>query len=95
MLCGNPEEVCEQVVRYQDVGCDQVVFGTPDEGYAHEQVLEMIEIFGTHVIPEFDKDPVHSTTKYRRNAVPRFPTFNGDVDPIVDQASPPPFPVSV
>ncbi len=25
MLCGNPEEVCEQVARYQEVGCDQVI----------------------------------------------------------------------
>ena len=54
MLCGTPEEVCEQLVRYQDVGCDQVVFGLPIEGMAHEQVLEMLEIFGQRVIPEFD-----------------------------------------
>ncbi len=93
MLCGNPEEVCEQVVAYQDVGCDQLVFGTPDEGYTHEQVLEMIEVFGTHVIPEFDKDPVHSTTRFRESAVPRFPTFNNEVDPIVNKAEPPPYPV--
>ena len=51
MLCGNPEEVCEQVVAYQDVGCDQVCFGTPDEGYTHDQTLEMIEVFGKYVIP--------------------------------------------
>ena len=29
MLCGTPDEVCEQVERYQSVGCDQVVFGCP------------------------------------------------------------------
>ncbi len=93
MLCGNPEEVCEQVKAYEDVGCDQVVFGTPDEGYTHDQVLEMIEVFGQHVIPEFDKDPVHSTTRYREAAQPTFPEFAGDVDPIVDQAVPPEFPI--
>lgn len=95
MLCGNPEEVCEQVVAYQDVGCDQLVFGTPDEGYTHEQTLEMIEMFGTHVIPEFDKDPVHSTTRYRESAEPKFPMFNNEVDPVVEMAEPPPFPISV
>ena len=31
MLCGNPEEVCEQLQAYQDVGCTQVVLGTLDE----------------------------------------------------------------
>jgi len=95
MLCGNPEEVCEQLVAYQDVGCDQVCFGTPDEGYTHEQTLEMIEVFGKYVIPEFDKDPVHSTTRYRQNAKPQFPVFNGDVDPVVDAAVPPAFPIAV
>ena len=77
------------------MGCDQLVFGTPDEGYTHDQVLEMIEVFGTHVIPEFDKDPVHSTTRFRENAVSRFPTFNRDVDPIVNKAEPPPYPVTL
>ena len=75
MLCGTPEEVCEQLVRYQDVGCDQVVFGLAIEGMAHEQVLEMLEIFGQRVIPEFDKDPIHSTDRYRAEAQRKFPDF--------------------
>ena len=95
MLCGNPEEVCGQVQAYQDVGCDQVCFGTPDEGYTHDQTIEMIEMFGDHVIPEFDKDPVHSTTRYRENAVRQFPTFNNGVDPVVKVAQPPEFTISI
>jgi alkanesulfonate monooxygenase SsuD/methylene tetrahydromethanopterin reductase-like flavin-dependent oxidoreductase (luciferase family) len=75
MLCGTPDEVCEQVVRYQDVGCDQVVFGLPGEGMEHDEILEMLELFGDRVIPEFDKDPVHSTTRYREQATRRFPDF--------------------
>jgi alkanesulfonate monooxygenase SsuD/methylene tetrahydromethanopterin reductase-like flavin-dependent oxidoreductase (luciferase family) len=79
MLCGTPEEVCEQVVRYQDVGCDQVVFGLPGEGIEHDEILEMLEVFGDQVIPEFDKDPVHSTTRYRELAQPSFPEFGHPV----------------
>ena len=79
MLCGTPEEVCEQVVRYQEVGCDQVVFGMPGEGIEHDEILEMIELFGDVVIPEFDKDPVHSTTRYREAAVRKFPEFANPV----------------
>jgi alkanesulfonate monooxygenase SsuD/methylene tetrahydromethanopterin reductase-like flavin-dependent oxidoreductase (luciferase family) len=75
LLCGTPEEVCEQVVRYQEVGCDQVVFGLPGEGIEHEEILEMLELFGDQVIPEFDPDPVHSTTRYREAAVRAFPEF--------------------
>ncbi|GCD94363.1 MULTISPECIES: LLM class flavin-dependent oxidoreductase [Embleya] len=76
MLVGTPDEVCEQVKAYQEVGCDQLVFGIND-GMTHEENLEMIELFGNQVIPEFDKDPEHSTTKYRRNAVPKFGRFQG------------------
>jgi hypothetical protein len=81
MLCGTPDEVCEQVVRYQDVGCDQVVFGLPGEGLEHDEILEMIEVFGDKVIPEFDKDPVHSTTRYREAAVRTFPEFSHPIPP--------------
>ena len=76
LLCGTPDEVCEQVVRYQQVGCDQLVFGLPGEGMAHDEILEMLELFGDKVIPEYDKDPVHSTTRYREHARPRFAPFN-------------------
>lgn len=82
MLCGTPEEVCEQVVRYQQVGCDQVVFGLPGEGMAHEEIFEMLELFGDKVIPEFDADPVHSTTRYRQQAKPSFEVFNHPVPEI-------------
>jgi alkanesulfonate monooxygenase SsuD/methylene tetrahydromethanopterin reductase-like flavin-dependent oxidoreductase (luciferase family) len=82
LLCGTPEEVSEQVVRYQDVGCDQVVFGLPGEGMEHDEILEMLELFGDVVIPEFDRDPVHSTTRYREAAEPKFPMFNHPVPDI-------------
>lgn len=83
MLCGTPDEVAEQLSNYQDVGCDQVVFGLPGEGMHHEEILEMLELFGGQVIPEFDKDPVHSTTHYREQAEPKFATFAG-LEPDID-----------
>jgi len=66
-------------VRYQDVGCDQVVFGVPGEGLHHDEIIEMLEVFGEQVIPEFDRDPVHSTTRYRATAQRRFPEFSHPV----------------
>ena len=33
-----------------------------------DEAAECLELFGKHVIPEFDKDPVHSTTRYRATA---------------------------
>jgi hypothetical protein len=35
----------------------------------------MIELFGTKVIPEFDTDPVHRTTKMRATAQRKHPEF--------------------
>ncbi len=67
MLVGNPDEVCEQLRAYEDTGVDQVVFGFPND-LSHEESLECIEVFGKSVIPEYDKDPVHSTTRYRQLA---------------------------
>ncbi|MEI2699013.1 MAG: LLM class flavin-dependent oxidoreductase [Microthrixaceae bacterium] len=75
LLCGNPDEVNEQIAKYQDVGCDQLVFGLPNEGFEHEEVFEMLELFGTEVIPNFDTDPEHRTTRFRRESKRRHPDF--------------------
>ena len=53
----------------------------------HEEVQEMLEIFGDQVIPEFDTDPVHSTTKYRAMAEPKFQTFNNELPDEASQVS--------
>jgi alkanesulfonate monooxygenase SsuD/methylene tetrahydromethanopterin reductase-like flavin-dependent oxidoreductase (luciferase family) len=79
LLCGTPDEVAEQVDKYQTVGCDQVVFGLPNDGMPHDEVLEMLELFGTKVIPHFDTDPVHSTTHYRQTATRNYPDFTEPV----------------
>ena len=76
LFCGNPEEVCEQLERVKDVGVDQLVFGVPGDSVSHEEALENLEMFGKQVIPEFDPDPVHSTTRSRESATPKHPRYN-------------------
>ena len=66
-LCGSPDEVIKQVENYSKVGSDQLVFGYPAD-MPIDEALESIETFGKHVIPHFDKDPKHSTTRYREAA---------------------------
>lgn len=75
LLCGTPEDVAEQIAKYNDVGCDQLVFGVPSDGLTHDEVLECIELFGDKVIPEYDPDPVHSTTRSRQQAVRKYADF--------------------
>ncbi|MDG2306852.1 MAG: LLM class flavin-dependent oxidoreductase [Candidatus Binatia bacterium] len=67
LLCGNPEEVAEQLKAFDAVGMDQLVFGMPNH-LKPDEVHECLELFGQKVIPEYDKDPVCSTTHYRNNA---------------------------
>jgi alkanesulfonate monooxygenase SsuD/methylene tetrahydromethanopterin reductase-like flavin-dependent oxidoreductase (luciferase family) len=62
---GTPEEVNKAVKRYEDAGADQLVFGMLSTTMPIEIAIEATETFGTHVIPEFDKDDVHSTTRQR------------------------------
>ncbi|HEY2428432.1 MAG TPA: LLM class flavin-dependent oxidoreductase [Acidimicrobiales bacterium] len=88
LLCGTPDEVCEQVAKYQSVGTDQLVFGLPSDGLEVDEVHEMLELFGTKVIPEYDKDPVHSTSRYRETARPKYAPFNGPVPPVEVQVLP-------
>jgi hypothetical protein len=76
LLCGNPDEVCEQLQPFVNYGVDQVCFGLPGDATSYEEAEELIETFGTKVIPEFDKDPVVSTDRYRAEAKPKFKAFN-------------------
>ena len=64
MLCGNIDEVAQQTGAYADIGCDQVVFGYPFE-LDHEDALQSIRLYGEHIIPKFDQDPVHRSTRCR------------------------------
>jgi alkanesulfonate monooxygenase SsuD/methylene tetrahydromethanopterin reductase-like flavin-dependent oxidoreductase (luciferase family) len=75
MMVGNPEEVSEQLEAYKSVGCDQLVFGLPQDLQPDEN-LELLELFGDKVIPEHDPDRTHSTDRYRAKAQPKYPMFN-------------------
>lgn len=62
---GDPDEVNRTMQRYADIGADQISFGTFATDVSLEHATEAYECFGKHVIPNFDKDPVHSTTRQR------------------------------
>lgn len=66
---GTPEEVEKAVRRYEDAGADQLVFGMLSTTMPIEICIEATETFGTHIIPIFDKDPKHSTTRQREEFV--------------------------
>jgi alkanesulfonate monooxygenase SsuD/methylene tetrahydromethanopterin reductase-like flavin-dependent oxidoreductase (luciferase family) len=65
---GTPDEVTRAISKYEDAGADQVVFGLLSSTLDREVACETIETFGRHVLPQFDTDPVHRTTRLRKNA---------------------------
>ena len=67
LLCGDPDEVLEQIKKYEAVGADQITFGLPID-MPIEAALETIRLFGEHIIPKIDPDPVHRTTRFREEA---------------------------
>jgi alkanesulfonate monooxygenase SsuD/methylene tetrahydromethanopterin reductase-like flavin-dependent oxidoreductase (luciferase family) len=62
---GTPEDVARSVDRWQHAGADQLIYGILNNTLPLEVALESIETFGRDVIPAYDKDPEHSTTKQR------------------------------
>ena len=67
-IVGNPDECAKAVRQYADIGCDQIIFGILASSQPQATARNSAELFGTQVIPRFDKDPVHSTTRYREAA---------------------------
>ena len=67
-MYGTPEEVSRTAQAYADAGVDQVVFGLLSSTMPRDLAIEAIETFGTHVLPEFDRDPQHRTTTMREHS---------------------------
>lgn len=62
---GAPEDVARSVERWQGAGADQLIFGVLNNTLPLEVAQESLEVFGREVLPMFDHDPVHSTTRQR------------------------------
>jgi alkanesulfonate monooxygenase SsuD/methylene tetrahydromethanopterin reductase-like flavin-dependent oxidoreductase (luciferase family) len=66
LVCiGTPDEVARAVKGFADIGADQLTFGMLSTTMPVEVAIEAVETFGRHVLPEFDKEPVHNTTRQR------------------------------
>ena len=66
---GTPEDVARSVERWQDAGATQLIFGVLNNTLPVEVAIESVETFGREVVPAFDTDPLHSTTRQREAQV--------------------------
>ncbi|MBW0114677.1 LLM class flavin-dependent oxidoreductase [Pseudonocardia abyssalis] len=65
-IVGDPDDAVAQIRRWEATGADQFLMlrGVKSK----EETLRMIKLMGEHVIPKFDTDPVHRTTRLRQAA---------------------------
>ena len=64
---GDPDDCTKVVQNYVDIGADQLTFGMLSSTMSREVAVEAVETFGRHVLPAYDKDPVHRTTRQRQH----------------------------
>ena len=66
---GSPEEIAKVIEMYEELGVDQLIYAPLTLTLDQKYVLDSIETFGKHVLPKFDTDPVHTTTRQREAAL--------------------------
>jgi len=70
IIIGDPDDCARGVQTYLDMGVDQIVTGPNcHPRRTQEESLRSLRLFGDEVIPRFDKDPVHHTTRLREAAL--------------------------
>ncbi len=65
VVVGDPDDCAKAVQRWADIGADQICFSPTTSNMAQDKIIESMELFGKEVIPQFDKDPVHRSTRQR------------------------------
>jgi alkanesulfonate monooxygenase SsuD/methylene tetrahydromethanopterin reductase-like flavin-dependent oxidoreductase (luciferase family) len=70
-IVGTPDDCAEGIQKWVDIGVDQLIMGPSGSTYSDELLERTVTLFGDEVIPRFDKDPEHSTSKYRAAAAAR------------------------
>lgn len=70
LAIGDPDDCRRAVQTWEDAGADQMTFGMLSAETPIDVVLEATELFGREVIPQYDTDPVHRSTRLREAAAP-------------------------
>jgi alkanesulfonate monooxygenase SsuD/methylene tetrahydromethanopterin reductase-like flavin-dependent oxidoreductase (luciferase family) len=68
VIVGDPDDCAMGVQKWADEGFDQLTFSPTTNTLSTDVVVQSMEMFGREVIPQFDKDPMRSTTRYRQAA---------------------------
>jgi alkanesulfonate monooxygenase SsuD/methylene tetrahydromethanopterin reductase-like flavin-dependent oxidoreductase (luciferase family) len=67
-VIGTPSECVEILRKWEAIGVDQLIMGPSGSVYPADVLEHTVALFGDEVITQLDKDPQHSTTRYREAA---------------------------
>ena len=70
-IVGTPDDCAYGLQKWADIGVDQIIMGPSGSVYPDELLERSIKLFGDEVIPRFDTDEEHSTSRYRAAAAER------------------------
>lgn len=71
IIVGNVDECTEKFERYQRIGCDAVLAYMQFGQLPHDAIMESIELIGTKIIPQLDKNrSVHPTPGFVKTVEP-------------------------
>ena len=66
---GTPDQLREHLLKYEEIGVDQVVFIQQAGRNRHEDICESLELLASRVMPEFkERDELHQKQKLERFA---------------------------
>lgn len=68
VVVGDPDDCANAIRKWEDIGVDQLCFSPTTTNMPQDEIIASMELFGAEVLPQFDKDPMHSTTRYRQAA---------------------------
>jgi alkanesulfonate monooxygenase SsuD/methylene tetrahydromethanopterin reductase-like flavin-dependent oxidoreductase (luciferase family) len=73
VVVGDPDDCAKAVQRWVDIGADQICFSPTTSNMNQDDIIRSMELFGKEVIPQFDTDPVHRSTRMRQAASAQAP----------------------
>ena len=68
-MVGDPDDCARVIEMYERIGIDQIVLSPLTSTLPYDAALHSLDVFGREVVPRFDTDPVHRSTRMRERAL--------------------------
>jgi alkanesulfonate monooxygenase SsuD/methylene tetrahydromethanopterin reductase-like flavin-dependent oxidoreductase (luciferase family) len=69
IIVGDPDQCFEKMVKYHELGVDQLICYVQFGHLSHESILTTLELLGSEIIPKLEKLDVHTTATVKAGRV--------------------------